>query len=159
MTWFLLIGGAAIGLALVALLIGGLLQVDDWSRDLSVNQAETTADHADQRLRPLTVQASPDATAQLLTNVVRDLPGWRLESQETAPDGAVTLHCTRTTRLWRFVDDVEVRVELAEKSPVPGADVASVVRVASRSRIGQGDLGQNPRNIRELLDGLRALLP
>ncbi len=53
------------------------------------------------------------------------------------------MRAVRTTPLFRFRDDVTVRVH---------ADGDGTrAEVTSASRIGKGDLGQNPRNIKELL--------
>jgi uncharacterized protein (DUF1499 family) len=57
------------------------------------------------------------------------------------------LHFVRTTPLMRYKDDIRVRI-------VPAAS-GSRVSAESRSRIGRGDLGQNPRNLRELLAAVR----
>jgi uncharacterized protein (DUF1499 family) len=55
---------------------------------------------------------------------------------------------TRTTRLFRFVDDLYILVEPREGR--------SAVLVRSASRIGRGDLGQNRRNIIELWAALNS---
>jgi uncharacterized protein (DUF1499 family) len=47
-----------------------------------------------------------------------------------------------TSALFRFVDDVAVRIR--------GAEGGSVVDVRSTSRVGVSDLGANARRIREL---------
>lgn len=56
-----------------------------------------------------------------------------------------------TSRLFRFRDDVVVRVRTA-----PGGEVA--VDVRSRSRVGKGDLGANAQRITAFLSALRAAL-
>ena len=69
---------------------------------------------------------------------------------ETAADLAapVAVHLTRKTRLFRFVDDVHLRI-----FPDGGG---SRVEGTSQSRVGKGDLGQNARNLRELFRDLRS---
>ncbi len=47
---------------------------------------------------------------------------------------------TRTTGLFRFVDDIEVSV-------VANTEFVAKVNVKSSSRVGKGDFGQNARNI------------
>ena len=80
------------------------------------------------------------------------LPRWELvERRET--DGGVKLHFIRTTRLWKFKDDI--RVNIAPAQPIGG----SLLTAESRSRVGKGDLGQNPRNLRELLEAVRRAEP
>jgi uncharacterized protein (DUF1499 family) len=56
------------------------------------------------------------------------------------------VQATRTTRIFRFVDDISVLLEPA----VGGTAVAA----RSGSRIGRGDLGQNRRNLAELWEAL-----
>jgi len=82
----------------------------------------------------------PVDPARLLAAVrraVEGLPRWRLEAQEG--DG---VRAVRTTRLLRFKDDVTARV-------YPDAGGARL-ELTSASRLGKGDLGQNPRNLKEL---------
>ena len=66
-------------------------------------------------------------------------------------DTTTTLLFTRTSALFKFVDDVRVRVE--DKGD------HRIVNVGSESRGGKGDLGQNPRNIRALLAAMKKRLP
>lgn len=47
---------------------------------------------------------------------------------------------TRKTRLFRFVDDIEVKVEA-------NTEFVAKVTIKSSSRVGKGDFGQNARNI------------
>ncbi len=47
---------------------------------------------------------------------------------------------TRKTRIFSFVDDIEVRVEA-------NTEFVSKVTIKSSSRVGKGDFGQNARNI------------
>lgn len=61
------------------------------------------------------------------------------------PDGGV-LEANDTSRLFRFVDDIAVRVR-----PAAGG---SVVDVRSKSRDGRGDLGANAKRIRRFRDRL-----
>jgi uncharacterized protein (DUF1499 family) len=56
----------------------------------------------------------------------------------------------RTTRLFRFQDDVSLTIVRSDHS--------TGITAMSRSRVGVGDLGQNPRNIREILNALRVRL-
>jgi uncharacterized protein (DUF1499 family) len=58
----------------------------------------------------------------------------------------VILHVTRRTRVFRFVDDITI--QLTEEAGGTRVDAES------KSRFGKGDLGQNPRNLRELRKGL-----
>lgn len=70
--------------------------------------------------------------------VMGSLKGWRVAEQSESEVRAV-----RTTRLFRFKDDITLRV-------LPDGDDWFRVHVRSKSRVGKGDFGQNARNIREL---------
>jgi len=56
------------------------------------------------------------------------------------------IHVEARSRLWRFVDDITIRLTDREG--------ATVVDVRSASRVGRGDFGQNARNIRRFQDEL-----
>lgn len=145
--WLTLVAVLVLGAVLIVSLG---LTVDDWSRDLSTNHATTLEGHADPGLRPLWLVETPEQIAVRLEQVVGKLPRWKVESRADTPDG-VDYHLVRTTLLWKFADDVRVSIRREGNR--------SVVRAESRSRVGKGDLGQNPRNLRELLDTLRAPTP
>jgi uncharacterized protein (DUF1499 family) len=86
----------------------------------------------------------PEALAHV-EKTLRALPLFQVESVD-APRGR--LQATRRTRLWRFIDDVTVRLE-----PVAGG-----TRVHARSKARQGifDLGQNHRNLLVFFRALRS---
>jgi len=115
--------------------VAAALQVDDWGRDLRTNVAETDPDAADPLLRPLTSEASLDDVASAVRLAVAELPRWKLDG-EAIEAGTHTLRCVRTTPVFRFKDDVVVSIE--------DRGAVRVVSVISRSRVGKGDLGQNP---------------
>ncbi len=140
--WVLMLAALLAMGALVALAV----QVDDWGRDLRTNVAETDAAAADPLLHPLTSDAALEEVAAAVRRAVAGLPGWRLAAEERGA-GAITLRCERTTRLFRFTDDIVVRVE--------DQGAVRVVSAVSRSRLGRGDLGQNPRNLKQLFAALR----
>jgi uncharacterized protein (DUF1499 family) len=138
-------------LVLFAVLVGlgvlvVVLQVEDWGRDLTTNVAETAPDAAEPMLRPLTVSLTADEAATLVLAVAAELPRWRFVSEEV-DNGTRRLRFVRTSRLFRFRDDVTVWIE----------DLGGqcIVRARSASRVGNADLGQNPRNLRALMRALR----
>lgn len=63
--------------------------------------------------------------------------GWEVTGQDRG-DG--TIEAVATTRVFRFKDDVTIRIGRE--------DAGSSVNVRSHSRIGKGDLGTNARRIR-----------
>ncbi|MEO8633664.1 MAG: DUF1499 domain-containing protein [Gemmatimonadales bacterium] len=105
------------------------------------NVALTEEGHADSALRPHLYSAPPAEVRKRVIGAVLSLPRWRV--QDTS--GAV-LWVTRTTRLFRFVDDLYIVVETR--------DDKSALLVRSGSRVGKSDLGQNRRNIIELWTAL-----
>lgn len=135
-------------LVVLAIVISLVMQVDDWSRDLSTNRAVTSLDSPDPTLRSLELKASPDAIKAAISHFVEQSSIWELNPAPKNEQAAVAL--LRTTRLFRFVDDIEVFLQ--------ETDGGTQVDVHSESRVGKGDLGQNPRNIRELLAALKAEL-
>jgi uncharacterized protein (DUF1499 family) len=112
-----------------------------WFTSKRANTREPT--HAD--LSPLVVPAPPGEVVLRVADAVRSLPHWRVESTDPATG---TIHLTRRTRVWRFVDDVRLTL-----TPDGGS---TVIHGESQSRVGVGDLGQNRRNILELWAALRA---
>lgn len=137
------------GVAIVTLYI--FSHIDDWGRDLTTNFAQTDALSPD--LRPRELPLPPDRAASLVRRAAETLRGW--QATESAPrdlgGGVLEWHFVRTTLLMRYKDDIHARIE-------PSATGQSVtVHLRSQSRLGKGDLGQNPRNLRELLQAIDTL--
>lgn len=121
-------------------------QVDDWGRDLTTNVASTHSQSDDLALHPVRATCPLDEAAAAVMQAVSRLPRWT--GGETSRDeDAVRLEFVRTTPLMRYKDDVTVLVESDGEG--------SVVSATSRSRVGRGDLGQNPRNLKELIRAVR----
>ncbi len=98
--------------------------------------------HAD--LMSLDLPISPPEAVSRIQAVVAALPRWRIVAIDLA---AGRLHLTRTTRLWRFTDDIHLECTALGSG--------TRVHAESRSRVGVGDLGQNRRNILELWNAVR----
>jgi uncharacterized protein (DUF1499 family) len=105
------------------------------------NCVSTEARDARHAMEPLPYTGAPGeaqarARAALLaeprTRVVTERPGY--------------LHAEARSRVFRFVDDVEVLVDSA----------ASVVRFRSASRVGRGDMGVNRARMKRFGDRFRA---
>lgn len=86
----------------------------------------------------VTYTIAPELLLAAFQNAIETLPRWTVE-----PSGKNELKAVRTTRLFRFGDDVKIRVH-------PDG-TGSRAELTSASRTGKGDLGQNPRNLKELL--------
>lgn len=149
--WLALYIGLGLALVLVfAIALILVTHVEDWGRDLTTNYATTSDDAADQRLRPIDAGVNPAELAAVVVRCAAELPRWQLAERSDEP-GQIRLHFVRTTGLVGYKDDIRVRIEPAGNG--------SRLSAESQSRIGKGDLGQNPRNLRELLGKIRASLP
>ncbi len=85
--------------------------------------------------------ANPGELTSAVERTIEKLPRWTLESSTNGE-----LNATRQTGLLRFTDDVTVHI--VERAS------GSEAHFDSASRVGKGDLGQNPRNLKELLEAI-----
>lgn len=145
-----LISGIAL-VVVLALLILAALQVDDWSRDLTTNRAATDPDAHHPLMRSLAQRFTLAELDAVLAAICQDDAAWSMpappkplpiDSQLPVDRAETTHHLVRQTGLG-FRDDIWIVVE-------PVEDEKRRLWIESRSRIGRGDLGQNPRNLREL---------
>ncbi len=113
-------------------------------RGLTHNRAETRPNHDDLSLRTRSYPLSYEMFFARLLEVSGDLPRWQVLSHDSTTGKIVA---TRTSRLFRFVDDIQIQV-------VKKGEQEVLLDLHSASRVGKGDFGQNARNIRELLDQL-----
>ena len=139
MLWVLAIVAAASALM--------LFRIDNWSRDFTTNVA-TTSESTD--LKPLRLAISADEAAERLKQRIANLAHWTWVDQTRSQEGEINVTLVRQTTLFRFKDDVQVSI-----SPEANSAPRVVLNVTSRSRVGKGDLGQNPRNIKELFAAMR----
>jgi uncharacterized protein (DUF1499 family) len=107
-----------------------------------INDVETgkTPEYPD--LRPKMYAASVAKVAKGAEEAISHLPRWTLVGSGRGPGGHA-IQAVATTRLWRFHDDVTIRIHREGSW--------TYVTVRSKSRIGKGDFGQNARNIRAFL--------
>ncbi len=129
------------------------MTIDDWKRDFTTNFAKTSEEAEQPELRPLRTERSVEETADVISTWVQGASRWEIVDQKKVVEGSLTLHLVRTTPLMRFKDDVHVTVATDTVSP----DM-TFVSATSQSRIGKGDLGQNPRNLKELMRGIAPAL-
>jgi len=101
------------------------------------NFAATSPAAGDSRLRPRVLPLVVEPASERVVRAIAGVRGWRVIG---ARDGVI--QATRTSRLFRFVDDVSILLE-----PAAGG---TAISARSGSRIGRGDLGQNRRNLAEL---------
>ena len=92
-----------------------------------------------------TYPVGAERLARAVEEAVREMPGWVLTgSSETE------VRASHKTRVLGLADDVTVRL-----TPSPaGAHTNTRAEFRSASRIGLWDLGQNRRNLDELLAGI-----
>lgn len=142
-----------IALVVLLLVIWVVATVDDWSRDLTKNQAATSAEAKRPSLHPIRSQRPPRELADLVIAAANQLAGWEVVKRAHGNE-ETALHLVRTTRLLRFKDDITVLIR-----PLPHIQpIGSEITAQSRSRVGKADFGQNPRNLAELMDKIRSLL-
>jgi uncharacterized protein (DUF1499 family) len=108
-----------------------------------INVVETgrTPEYPD--IRPRTYRAGEERLFDAAMHAVDRLPRWTLVAYQ--PESG-EIRAEARTRVFRFVDDVVVRIERRGQE--------TVVHVRSASRVGRGDFGQNARNIRAFFDEL-----
>lgn len=138
-----------VGIVLTLLVIV-CLQVDDWSRDWTTNFAETSEEASDVNLQPVTTDLSPEKLADLVAGRMESATRWTVKESRKLDDGSFEIELIHKTFLLGFKDDVKVTIR--------AVDSGSRLTVTSQSRIGKGDLGQNPRNIKELVSLVRTRL-
>lgn len=147
-----------VGLAM-ALVLGGLAAnrpplldpPGPWVRlrtYLGSNLAETVSDGLFAELRPRVYELPGPEVYRAVVDAIAEL-GWELRSANAE---GLRIEAVVTTRLFRFKDDVVLRI-------VPSAQASSTVFCWSRSRIGRGDLAANARHILDLFERLDARLP
>jgi hypothetical protein len=149
----LVLAAMLVGVPLAAL-VGGLLAnrvplfdppgpVERLRAYLTTNVAETSAAPRFPELAEPRFKVPPERLFAAAAAAI-DAMGWdRASTPESGEHRAVV-----TTPLWRFRDDVVVRVEPA------GAGGSRLV-VRSSSRVGRGDLGANARRVRDLIARVR----
>ena len=99
------------------------------------NCVSTEATDARHRMRPFPFAGEPALAVARLAAIVEAMPGGVVERRD-----AGSLHAEFTTRLMRYVDDVDLVVD----------GEAGVIRFRSASRLGHWDLGTNRRRMQRI---------
>lgn len=149
-----------VALAITVAIIGSVvIRIDDWGRDWTQNRAALDPAAPRPELRPVEFDGSVQDAADRIRQWTETNSKWDWVSEEQAgsdPAGGDRrrIQLTRTTPLLKFVDDitVELTANPAEQNPT---SQNVIVNATSQSRVGKGDLGQNPRNLIELTTALR----
>lgn len=153
MNWLLLVTAILIGIAFVMSII---LSIQSRTRpELGVTDGRLTpcpktpncvctepGSRVEQAMNPLPCIESPDVLLEQIKRSIEELGGKVVES---------TPHYLRaefTTSLFRFVDDVEVRLDVD----------AGLLHFRSASRVGRSDFGTNLRRMEQFQERLKANL-
>ena len=123
-------------------LIAAAWRLDNWQRDLISNQAGLSELASDPLLRPIEFNGPPADLAAIVERSVANLGQWDFVENSNEGD-AILLQLTHKTSTFGFVDDIHVTITPTEQG--------SLMTARSKSRIGFADLGQNPRNLKELV--------
>jgi uncharacterized protein (DUF1499 family) len=87
-------------------------------------------------VKPIEVPAAPAAAFERAVATARAMPDWEVVRSDPA-SGAI--EATSTSRVFRFVDDVSIRVR--------PSGAGARIDLRSRSRVGESDLGANAARI------------
>jgi uncharacterized protein (DUF1499 family) len=115
-----------------------------------LNDVETGRTPAYPDLQVREYRKPPAAVAEAVHQALAALPRFEEVGSGSGP-GGVAIQALARTRVFRFRDDVTVRV-FRENG-------RTRLSVRSRSQMGKLDFGQNARNIRELLAEIDRVLP
>ena len=134
----------------VLALVGSAIALSTaWPR---VSEVETGASHEYANLAPRAFPQTPAEVSRAVESAVTALPGWSLRGSGSGSGGHAIQAEHRLLSFAPFREDIVVSVRPTGKG--------SRVSIRSRSRVGPWDLGQNARNIRQLLAELdRRLAP
>ncbi len=130
-----------LGIVVVLVVAGLLISASIWP---VINEVETGSTPEYPDIQPQYYSAEPRRVFEQSREAIASMQRWEVVSTDSSDH---TLQATHQTYVFGFVDDVTVWIE-------PVTEFVTRVRVRSASRIGEGDFGQNARNIREFFDSL-----
>lgn len=97
----------------------------------------------------VTYEHEPGAVLDAVERALERLSNWRVVSRYGNFNSGISgIGAVRSTSVLRFKDEIIVEIRPVDE---PGR---SILELTSYSRLGKSDFGQNPRNLRELLDAL-----
>jgi uncharacterized protein (DUF1499 family) len=132
--------GLLVGLLLLGGIGAGVLALRSWPM-INIVETGRTPEYPD--IQPRMYQKPKAEVFDAALHVVNRLSRWTLIGYD---EKRGEIQAEVRTVLWRFVDDVRIRVGNREGT--------TVVEVRSASRVGRGDFGQNARRIRGFLKEL-----
>lgn len=101
-----------------------------------INDVETGKTPQYPNVQPQELRFSPGLVFERSVETIEGLPMWSIVELDRDGGGITAI---RTTRLFRFKDDITITIS--------GHGEGSLVSVRSKSRVGRSDFGQNARNI------------
>ena len=113
-------------------------------RGLTHNRAFTDDEASDPRLRPREYAVPFVTVWEAALSIAGGTRGWTVTASDPRAGEIVA---EARTRMWKFVDDVWIRISLDD-------DGQTRVDVTSASRVGKADLGTNARRIARFLHDL-----
>jgi uncharacterized protein (DUF1499 family) len=129
--------GLLVGVLLLGGIGAGVLALRSWPM-INIVETGRTPEYPD--IQPRTYQKPTAEVFDAALHVINRLSRWSLVGYDEKQGD---IQAEARTALWRFVDDVRIRVRSREG--------VTVVEVRSASRVGRGDFGQNARRIRGFL--------
>ncbi len=111
---------------------------------LTKNSAQTTEAAQDPRLRGRTYSVPFAKVWDEAVHIIESSPRWKLIEADEARG---LIRAEATTLLFRFVDDIRIRLKL-------DSNALTRMDMRSASRHGRGDLGTNARRIRRFFRDL-----
>lgn len=132
--------GLLVGVLLLGGIGAGVVALRAWPL-INVVETGRTPEYPD--IQPRTYHKPTAEVFDAALHVISRLPRWTLVGYDEKQGD---IQAESQTALWRFVDDVRVRVVNREGG--------TMVEVRSASRVGRGDFGQNARRIRGFLKEL-----
>lgn len=124
-------------LTVLAVFIVGVLGVSATWPVINVVETGKTPEYAD--VLPQYYATDAQRVWDEALGTAQTIKRWKVVAEDRTKR---TIRVERTTRVFGFVDDIEIRVE-------PVTEFATRVSLRSASRVGHSDFGQNARNIRE----------
>lgn len=103
----------------------------------SPNCVSSQAPVSDQEhyIAPLSFEGEAEDALATLVSIIEDMPRSRIEQHDS-----LYLHATFRSRIFRFVDDLELIID----------DVQKLIHLRSAARMGYGDFGVNRRRVEEI---------
>lgn len=132
--------GLVVGVIVLGGIGAGIVALRAWPM-INIVETGQTPEYPD--VRPQSYHRPKEEVFDAGLHAVNRLSRWTLVGYD---EEQREIRVEARSRLWRFVDDITIRI--ADQNG------ESIVNVRSASRVGRGDFGQNARNIRRFQEAL-----